>query len=93
MKKGMKFETALKELEKIVENLEKKEMPLEKALSTFEQGVKLSRYCNQLLEQAEKKVKSLTEKQDKEGNHTGTADDSASVITLGSTSEDKAGKQ
>ncbi len=60
MKKGMKFETALKELERIVESLENQEMPLEKALSAFEQGVKLSRYCAKLLDEAEVKIKELT---------------------------------
>ncbi len=64
MKKGMRFETALKELEKIVESLESQELPLDKALSTFEQGVKLSRYCARLLDEAEAKIKVLTQEQD-----------------------------
>jgi exodeoxyribonuclease VII small subunit len=68
MKKGMKFETALRELEKIVESLENKEMPLEKALSAFEQGVKLSRYCAKLLDEAEVKVKELS--RDEQGQAT-----------------------
>jgi len=59
MKKKMKFETALRELEKIVTSLENQDIPLEKALSIFEEGVKLSSYCNGLLEEAEKRVKIL----------------------------------
>jgi len=64
MKKKMKFETALRELEKIVTSLEDQDMPLEKALAVFEEGVKLSKYCNGLLEEAEKKVKILLKEEE-----------------------------
>ncbi len=60
MKKNMKFDTAIRELERIVKDLESQEMPLEKALAAFEQGVKLTRHCNKLLEEAEQKVELLT---------------------------------
>jgi len=59
------FETALRELEKIVDALENSSMPLEEAMETFEKGVGLARYCSNLLDQAEKRVKLLTE----EGNN------------------------
>ena len=53
------FETSLKELESIVETLERGELPLEKALEMFERGVKLSRFCQQRLDEAERKVELL----------------------------------
>jgi exodeoxyribonuclease VII small subunit len=53
------FETALKELEGIVEQLENGELPLERALELFERGVKLSRECQKRLEEAERKVEIL----------------------------------
>jgi len=53
------FEVALKELEGIVKQLETGEAKLEEALELFERGVKLTRYCQQKLEEAEKKVEML----------------------------------
>jgi len=53
------FEEALKELEGIVKKLESGEAKLEEALGLFERGVKLSRYCSQKLEEAEKKIEML----------------------------------
>jgi len=50
------FESALKELEGIVKQLETGEAKLEEALVLFERGVKLSRFCSQKLEEAEKKI-------------------------------------
>ena len=54
------FEEAMAELKAIVEALEDQELPLEKAVSMFEEGIRLSRYCQELLDQAEKKVKILS---------------------------------
>jgi exodeoxyribonuclease VII small subunit len=54
-----KFEDALRELEAIVKRLESGELPLEESLKTFEEGVGLSRYCFQKLEEAEKRVSIL----------------------------------
>lgn len=56
----MKFDTAIRELERIVKDLESQDMPLEKALVSFEEGIKLTRHCSSLLEEAEQKVKLLT---------------------------------
>lgn len=53
------FETALKELEQIVEQLEAGDLPLERSLELFEQGVKLSRDCQQRLDEAENRVELL----------------------------------
>lgn len=55
----IRFEDALKRLEDIVDTLEKGELSLEKSLKIFEEGVKLSRLCNKLLDKAEKKVEIL----------------------------------
>jgi exodeoxyribonuclease VII small subunit len=55
------FENALKELEDIVAKLEQGETSLEEALELFEKGIKLSRICSERLEQAEKKIRILTE--------------------------------
>ncbi|BBO80247.1 exodeoxyribonuclease 7 small subunit [Desulfosarcina ovata subsp. sediminis] len=50
------FEKALNDLEKIVRALESGDLPLEKALEKFEAGIKLSRYCTETLDEAEKRV-------------------------------------
>lgn len=55
----IKFEDALKRLEEIVDALEKGDIPLEKSLKIFEEGVRLSRLCNKMLDKAEKKVEIL----------------------------------
>jgi exodeoxyribonuclease VII small subunit len=53
------FEDALASLEGIVEKLEKGELALEKALELFEEGIKISRFCNTKLDEAERKVEIL----------------------------------
>ncbi|MGS0764043.1 exodeoxyribonuclease VII small subunit [Syntrophomonas curvata] len=55
----MKFEDALKTLEEIVEKLESGNLELEESIRLFEQGVKLSLYCRQQLQQAEAKIQRL----------------------------------
>ncbi len=54
-----KFEECLQRLEQIVGELEKGEIPLEKALGLFEEGIQLSNSCRQELEDAEGKVEVL----------------------------------
>lgn len=54
-----KFEECLQRLEKIVDELEKGELPLEKALGLFEEGIALSASCRKELESAEGKVEIL----------------------------------
>jgi exodeoxyribonuclease VII small subunit len=56
---NISFEQALKELEIIVRNLENGTIPLDDSLENFENGIKLIRRCNFLLDNAEKKVKKL----------------------------------
>jgi exodeoxyribonuclease VII small subunit len=53
------FESSLEELERIVRDLEQGELPLEKSLELFEQGVKLSRDCQDRLSQAERRIEIL----------------------------------
>jgi len=60
-KKAATFESALEELEQLVERLESGDLPLDEALSDFERGVKLTRECQQKLASAEQKVKILME--------------------------------
>ncbi len=55
----MDFEKKLKRLEEIVKEMEDGQTPLEKSLTLFEEGVKLSRECNSQLQEAEQKVKIL----------------------------------
>ncbi len=56
------FETALKELEQIVERMENGQLTLDESLKFFERGVELSRICQNSLKQAEQKVEILMEK-------------------------------
>jgi exodeoxyribonuclease VII small subunit len=60
----LSFEKAMEQLEKIVQDLESEALPLEKAIKMFEEGIKLSKYCNQKLEESEKKVSQLMESSD-----------------------------
>ncbi len=50
------FEKAFQNLEKIVQRLESEELPLDESLGLFEEGIKLSRFCHQRLEEVEKKI-------------------------------------
>lgn len=60
------FEDSIKELEKIVESLEKGDCGLSESLDLFEKGIKLSKECSEMLDKAEKRVSVLIggEKQD-----------------------------
>jgi exodeoxyribonuclease VII small subunit len=55
----VKFEEALKQLEAIVSRLEVGDLPLEQALSIFEEGVRLAKLCAQRLNEAERRVNIL----------------------------------
>ncbi|MEZ5533653.1 MAG: exodeoxyribonuclease VII small subunit [Steroidobacteraceae bacterium] len=54
--KAPDFEKALGELEKLVERLERGDLPLDKALEAFERGVALTRQCQEALKAAQAKV-------------------------------------
>ena len=60
-----KFEECLQRLEKIVDELEKGEVPLERALQLFEEGVDLTRSCRKELDEAEGKVEVLLKRNGK----------------------------
>jgi exodeoxyribonuclease VII small subunit len=59
------FESALEDLEQVVEQLETGELSLEESLAAFEKGVGLTKYCYQKLDDVEKKIELLVK--DKEG--------------------------
>ena len=54
------FEQSLQKLEALVKNLETGTLPLEEALTAFQEGVGLVKQCQVLLSQAEQKVEILT---------------------------------
>ena len=53
------FEKAFQQLEKIVQRLESEELPLDESLQLFEEGIRLSRFCHQRLEEVEKKIETI----------------------------------
>jgi exodeoxyribonuclease VII small subunit len=64
--KNQTFEASLKELEKIVRGLEEGDLSLEESLKLFEDGVRLSRECQERLNQAERRIEVLLK--DGDGN-------------------------
>lgn len=60
----MTFEKAMASLEKIVHELESGDLPLEKALGKFEEGVRLTRMCSKKLDETEKKINILMREED-----------------------------
>lgn len=60
----MKFEDALKKLEKIVSELEDGDLSLDESLSKYEEGISLSKMCAKKLEAAKKKVELLLKNED-----------------------------
>jgi exodeoxyribonuclease VII small subunit len=53
------FEAAMKKFEKVVDELESGDLPLEKSLKKFEEGIALSKFCSKKLEEIEEKVSQL----------------------------------
>lgn len=60
--KPVDFETAMRDLEAIVERLEQGDLPLEESLAAFERGILLTRDCQAALKDAEQKVEILLKK-------------------------------
>ena len=60
MAKKQKFEDAMESLENIVQELESGDLSLEKAMQRFEEGIKLSKFCSDKLDETEKKITLLT---------------------------------
>lgn len=58
--KNMDFETAFSALQENVTTLENEDLPLEKSLELFERGQSLAKRCEQLLEAAELKIRTLS---------------------------------
>ena len=56
MGKKVSFEETMSKLEEIAEELEKGDLNLEESVSKFEEGMKLSKECSNLLEDAEKRI-------------------------------------
>ena len=56
---GRTFEASLEALEQIVRQLESGDLPLDKSLELFEQGIRLSRECQERLSQAERRIEVL----------------------------------
>lgn len=59
--KELNFEEAMDRLEEIVSELENGDVPLEKAIDLFQQGMKLSQICGSKLEQVERKIEMIVE--------------------------------
>lgn len=55
------LEQSLEKLETLVEQLEKGELSLEESLSLYEQGMKLSKHCQDMLNGIEKKIESINQ--------------------------------
>jgi exodeoxyribonuclease VII small subunit len=80
---GVKFEQAIARLEAIVGELEKGDLPLDESLKVFEEGIRLSKSCLKILEDAERKVEVLV--QDKNGKkrlHAYSPDDETNESTF-----------
>ena len=60
----VKFEEALARLEAIVAELERGELPLEDSMRIFEEGIKLSKVCLKMLDDAERRVEILVKDKD-----------------------------
>lgn len=59
VKKTKKFEEAMSELEQIVQQLERGDVPLDEALAKFKEGIELSQFCNETLMKAEETVSQM----------------------------------
>lgn len=62
---NLSFENNMENLEKIVLELEKGDLSLDDSIAKFEDGIKISKQCNKMLEDAEKKITILLEKDGK----------------------------
>ena len=61
----LKFEEAMQKLENIAGELENGNLTLEESVSKFEEGMKISKKCNEIIEQAERKITILLQKDGK----------------------------
>jgi exodeoxyribonuclease VII small subunit len=63
-KEKLNFEEAMKKLEEITAELEKNDLDLDTSVSKFEEGMKLSKECSNMLEEAEKRISVLIKKEE-----------------------------
>ena len=56
---NINFESAMERLEKLTQELNREGITLEESLALYEEGVKLAKICNQMLEDTERKIKIL----------------------------------
>ena len=75
------FEASLEALEEIVQALEGGDLPLEKSLELFEEGIRLSRQCQERLNQAERRIEILL--RDNQGRPVVSAFEDANAIAEG----------
>ena len=68
MKEDISFEEAMESLEKIAGELEKEDLSLDESVKKFEEGMELSKKCNEILESAEKKITILIDGEEKDFN-------------------------
>lgn len=64
MKEKVNFEETMKRLEEIARELEKGDLDLDASVQKFEEGMKLSKQCNEILEDAEKRITILIKTED-----------------------------
>ena len=79
------FEASLEALEEIVHQLENGDLPLEKSLELFENGIRLSRQCQERLNQAERRIEVLL--RDNQGRPVVSEFEEVSVITKDAASD------
>ena len=65
MKEELSFEQAMTNLEKIADELEKDDLDLDTSVKKFEEGMELSKKCNEILQKAEKKITVLIDGEEK----------------------------
>ena len=66
MKEELSFEQAMTNLVKIAEELEKDDLDLDTSVKKFEEGMELSKKCNEILQKAEKKITILIDGEEKD---------------------------
>ena len=64
MPRKQSFEASLAELETIIQDLERGELPLDKMMEQYEKGVKALALCRRILDDAEKRIEILVKAQD-----------------------------
>lgn len=60
---NISFEAAFRALQEVIERLEESELPLEEAVKLYEEGVRLSKSCQQLLDRAQLRVTQLNDEE------------------------------